>query len=397
MGQICNTDAQYIAQRLAPLGFQVYYHTTVGDNAARLDETARRALGRADVVLFTGGLGPTEDDLTKETVAAALGLPLVPFPEEAARLESYFREKGRAISPNNYKQAAFPPGARILPNPNGTAPGCIIERDGKAAILMPGPPRELNPMFDRHVMPYLEARSGQKLVSRELRVFGMGEADLTHLLRDLIAGQSNPTLAPYVKTGEVTLRATALAPDEAAGLALLKPLIAEIRSRLKTLLYSEDGEALPALCARLLSEQGRTLAVAESCTGGLLTSAFVDIPGSSGFLLEGCVAYANEAKTRRLGVRPETLGRCGAVSEACAREMAEGLRRSAGADIALSTTGVAGPDGGTEEKPVGTVYIALAAAQGTEVRRLSLWGDRARIRAVAVLHACDMLRRSLGG
>ncbi len=395
MGQICNTDAQYIAGKLAPLGFSVYYHTTVGDNVQRLTETVQRALSRSDIVLFTGGLGPTDDDLTKETVAAAMGLTLVPIAAEVERLESYFFSKGRQISPNNYKQASFPADAVILDNPNGTAPGCIMEKDGKTAILMPGPPRELDPMFDDHVMPYLEKRSGVRLVSRELRIFGMGESELTYILRDIIEGQGNPTIAPYVKTGEVTLRVTALAADEAAGLRLMRPMLDEIRARLGDLLYSENGEDLPHLCARLLGEAGRTLAVAESCTGGLLTSAFVDVPGSSGFLLEGCVTYSNEAKMRRLGVGEDTLMRYGAVSEECARQMAEGMQKNTGADYALATTGVTGPDGGTSNTPVGTVYIALASQSGTEVKKLSLWGDRARIRYIAVLNACDILLKRL--
>lgn len=395
MGQICNTDAQYIAQRLAPLGFSVYYHSTVGDNPERLIALVRQALGRADIVFFTGGLGPTDDDLTKETVATAMNLRLVSIPAEVEKLEQRFQRMNRAISPNNYKQACFPESAIILPNPNGTAPGCIMEKNGKAAILLPGPPRELNPMFDAHVMPYLEARSGVKLVSRELRVFGIGEADLSYQLRDIIETQTNPTLAPYVTTGEVTLRVTALAKDDAEGLALMRPMIDEIRLRLGERLYSENGESLPALCAKLLTEQNKTLALAESCTGGLVAGALTDIPGSSQFLLEACVTYSNEAKIRRLGVQADTLTRHGAVSPECAREMAEGMRQGSGADLALAITGLAGPDGGTADKPVGTVYIALSSAAGTEVHQLALWGERARIRYTAMLSACDILRRTL--
>ena len=395
MGQICNTDAQYIAQRLAPLGFTVYYHTTVGDNVARLTEAVHQALSRSDIVLFTGGLGPTDDDLTKETVAAALGLSIVPFPEEVDRLTRFFTGRGRTMTPNNLKQACFPENAIILPNPKGTAPGCIMEAGGKAAVLMPGPPRELNPMFDDYVMPYLERLSGNKLVSRELRIFGMGESDVTYRLRDVIEQQTNPTIAPYVKTGEVTLRVTALAQSEAEGQALLHPMIETVRERLGDLLYSDRGEDLAELCARLLTERHETLAVAESLTGGMLTSALVDVPGSSNFLLEGAVTYSNEAKIKHLGVAPETLKRFGAVSEERAREMAEGMRAVSGADLALATTGIAGPDGGTPEKPVGTVYVALSYAGGTQVKKLALWGDRARVRSVTVLHALDILRRLL--
>ena len=395
MGQVVNTDAQHIAQQLAPLGFAVYYHTTVGDNAQRLTAVVHQAIERSDVVVFTGGLGPTDDDLTKETVAAALGLLVEPFPEEVERLKRYFDEKGRSMTPNNLKQASFPKGSVILPNPNGTAPGCIMTAGEKTAVLLPGPPRELFPMFDNHVMPYLERMSGGKLFSRELRVFGMGEADLTYRIRDIIEGQTNPTIAPYVKTGEVTLRVTAFCKDEADGEALVRPMIDEIVHRVGDLVYSTAGESLPETCARLLTDNGFTLAVAESCTGGLVLSELVDIPGSSDFLLEGCVTYSDAAKSRRLGVKAETLARYGAVSEPCAAEMAEGMRASSGADYALATTGYAGPAGGTPECPVGTVFISLASASGTEVKRVQLYGDRMRVRTTAALHAFDLLRRKL--
>lgn len=397
MGQIVNTDAQFIASHLAPLGYQVFYQITVGDNPARLTSVVRDAIARADVVLFTGGLGPTDDDLTKETVADALGLEMAIVPEEEARLRAYFASRGHVMTPNNLKQARFPRNGAILPNPNGTAPGCIMEAGGKAAILMPGPPRELYPMFTNHVLPYLEARSGVRLYSRELRAFGMGESELTYRIRDIIAAQTNPTVAPYVKTGEVTLRVTAQCRDEAEGERLAAPMIDAICERLGPIVYSTHGEPLPALCVRLLREQERTLAIAESCTGGLLTSSIVDVPGCSACLIEGAVTYANDAKMRRLSVSAQTLDTDGAVSSRCAREMAEGLRSAAGANYALATTGIAGPDGGTPEKPVGLVYVALASADGTAVRELHLSGDRARIRALSTLHALDLLRRALLG
>lgn len=397
MGQIVNTDAQFIASHLAPLGYRALYQVTVGDNPARLAGVVQSALARADVLLFTGGLGPTDDDLTKETVAQALGLEMAVVPEEEARLRAYFASRGKQMTPNNLKQARFPTGSIILPNPNGTAPGCIMEADGKAAILMPGPPRELYPMFRDHVLPYLEKRSGVRLHSRELRIFGMGESEVTYRLRDLIAAQSNPTIAPYVKTSEVTLRVTAQCQDDAEGERLVVPVIDTILARLGSIVYSTNGESLPALCVRLLLRQGATLAVAESCTGGMLASSIVDIPGCSACFLEGVVTYANGAKVRRLGVSEGTLATDGAVSLACAQQMAEGLRAAAGTTYALATTGIAGPDGGTPEKPVGLVYVALAGPGRTEVRKLCLSGDRARIRAAATLHALDLLRRSLLG
>lgn len=397
MGQIVNTDAQFIASHLAPLGYRALYQVTVGDNPARLAGVVQSALARADVLLFTGGLGPTDDDLTKETVAQALGLEMAVVPEEEARLRAYFASRGKEMTPNNLKQARFPTGSIILPNPNGTAPGCIMEADGKAAILMPGPPRELYPMFRDHVLPYLEKRSGVRLHSRELRIFGMGESEVTYRLRDLIAAQTNPTIAPYVKTSEVTLRVTAQCQDDAEGERLVAPVIDAILARLGSIVYSTNGESLPALCVRLLLTQGATLAVAESCTGGMLASSIVDIPGCSACFLEGAVTYANGAKVRRLGVSEGTLATDGAVSLACAQQMAEGLRAAAGTTYALATTGIAGPDGGTPEKPVGLVYVALAGPGRTEVRKLLLSGDRARIRTAATLHALDLLRRSLLG
>lgn len=397
MGQIVNTDAQFIASHLAPLGYRALYQVTVGDNPARLAGVVQSALARADVLLFTGGLGPTDDDLTKETVAQALGLEMAVVPEEEARLRAYFASRGKQMTPNNLKQARFPTGSIILPNPNGTAPGCIMEADGKAAILMPGPPRELYPMFRDHVLPYLEKRSGVRLHSRELRIFGMGESEVTYRLRDLIAAQSNPTIAPYVKTSEVTLRVTAQCQDDAEGERLVVPVIDTILARLGSIVYSTNGESLPALCVRLLLTQGATLAVAESCTGGMLASSIVDIPGCSACFLEGAVTYANGAKVRRLGVSEGTLATDGAVSLACAQQMAEGLRAAAGVTYALATTGIAGPDGGTAQKPVGLVYVALAGPGRTEVRKLCLSGDRARIRTAATLHALDLLRRSLLG
>ena len=395
MGQVVNTDAQYIAQRLAPLGFQVFYHTTVGDNVKRLTAVVHQAVERSDVVVFTGGLGPTDDDLTKETVASALGLTVELIPEEAERLRKHFETRGYEFTPNNLKQASFPKGSIILPNAFGTAPGCIMTAENKTAILLPGPPRELFPMFQNHVMPYLEQISGNKLYSRELRIFGKGESIITYELRDIIENQTNPTVAPYIKTGEVSLRVTALCQNETEGELLARPMIGEIVARLGDIIYSTVGESLPETCARMLTDDHQTLAIAESCTGGMVASEFVAIPGCSAFLLEGCVTYSDAAKISRLGVKQETLDAFGAVSEPCAREMAEGMRRTSGADYALATTGYAGPDGGTPEDPVGTVYIALARQGETVVKRVQLFGERARIREIASLHAFDLLRRKL--
>ena len=395
MGQILNTNAHFIAKELAPSGIDMYHQVVVGDNPKRLAEAVRTALSRADVVLLSGGLGPTDDDLTKETVAEALGKELVLFEDEWNGIVSYFESRGRTVAPNNKKQAMFPKDAIILPNPNGTAPGCIMEAEGKAAILMPGPPRELRPMFLNHVLPYLLEKSGHRLYSREVRIFGMGESDVAYRLDDLFKNQTNPTIAPYAKTGEVTLRITARCKDEAEGKSLVLPVIETIRATLGDVVYDTDGHELAEVCHRTLIEKGLTLAVSESCTGGRLADAFINYPGSSAYFIEGDVTYSNDAKMRRLGVSRETLDTVGAVSEACAREMAEGTRRAANADYALSTTGYAGPDGGEPDKPVGTVFVALAGPVGTIVKRLNLFGDRDRIRHSAMLNALDLLRRNI--
>lgn len=393
MGQVLNTDAKFMASRLADLGVNLYYQVTVGDNPKRLRDTLKNALERSDVVITSGGLGPTGDDLTKETAAALLGLTLEYDPASVKMLEDRFRAFGKEMTPNNLKQAMFPKESIILPNPNGTAPGCIMEKDGKAIILLPGPPRELFPMFTNSVMPYLEKRSNTKLYSRVLRIFGMGESTLEYTLKDLIEAQTNPTIAPYALLSEVTLRITARCKDAEEGERLIAPVVDEIKRRIGDVIYSFDDEPLEKVCADLLTENHKTLSVAESCTGGMIASTLVGIPGSSKWFLEGAVTYSNEAKMRRLGVAETTLAQFGAVSYQTAKEMAEGMRRTSGSDYALVTTGIAGPDGGTPEKPVGLVYIALAAPDGTDVKEFRFTGDRAKIRHNTMLNALDFLRR----
>ncbi len=395
MGQVVNTDAQFMAQRLAPLGVNVYHQVTVGDNPARLKEAILTALARADIVILSGGLGPTADDLTKKVVADAFSLAIVRDAEAEKTLRARFYAMGREMTPNNLQQADFPEGSLLLPNPNGTAQGCIVQAGEKTAILLPGPPRELFPMFKDHVVPYLEERSGFKLYSRELRIFGKGESSVEYELRDIMESQTNPTIAPYAQTGEVTLRITAQCQSEEEGAALCEPVIEEIKSRLGDVVYSTDGVKLPGICAKLMEEKDLLFAVAESCTGGLLSSAFIDIPGSSEFFMEGAIVYSDAAKMRRLNVSSMTLRTFGAVSEQCAKEMAEGMRKTACVDVALATTGIAGPGGAKADKPVGLVYVAMADGKDTIIKKLNLTGDRARIRELTVLHATDMLRRRL--
>ena len=395
MGQVTNTNARFIAEQLAPSGIDLYYQTVVGDNPGRLKDMLFTALSRADTVILCGGLGPTDDDLTKETAAEVFGYSLELVPEEWERIVDYFARTGRVPTENNRKQAMFPRSSIILPNPNGTAPGCIMQKGDRSMVLLPGPPREMQPMFLDYVMPHLMKDSDHKLFSRVIRIFGMGESQVTARLDDLIKNQSNPTIASYALTGELYLRVTAKCKTETEGEGLLFPVLKTIRERLGDAVYSEDGLSLAEVCHYALLDRKETVSVAESCTGGLLASAFVDLPGSSEYLIEGDVTYSNDAKMRRLGVSRETLNTVGPVSEQCAKEMAEGLLERAGTTYALATTGIAGPGGGTEDTPVGTVYISLATRSETIIKRLNLGGDRNRIRHVAVLNILDILRRKL--
>ena len=395
MGQIVNTDAQYLSRRLNALGISVFYHTTVGDNPGRMEQTLRLALSRSDVVITTGGLGPTGDDLSKEIVARMLHLPMERDEESMRRIEGYFSAMHRDMTHNNERQAMFARGAIILQNDRGTAPGCIVEQDGKAVIQLPGPPYELTDMFEKRVLPYLARRTGGAIASRYIRIFGVGESDAETRVKDLIDAQTDVTIAPYCSLGEVQLRVSARGGSEEEALVRIRPTVEAIAARLGDAVYAvsaDPADSMEHYAVDALTRAGRTVAVAESCTGGLVAARLVAIPGASAVLHEAHVVYANEAKERYLGVRPETLEAFGAVSEACAREMAEGLRARSGADVAVSTTGVAGPGGGTPQKPVGLVYVAAACPEGTFVRELRLNGDRQRVRTLASLHALNMIR-----
>ena len=395
MGQIVNTDAQFLARRLAALGITMYRQSTVGDNPGRVKEAVREALSRADLVITTGGLGPTEDDLTKEMVAEALGLPMVRHDEVVEGIRRYFESTGREMTPNNLRQADFPEGARLMPNRKGTAPGCIAEKDGKRVAVLPGPPHELIDMYEQQLEPYLLSLSDQVIASRFLHIVGVGESIVETRLMDLFHWQS-PTLALYCAPGEVTARLTVRCGKDVDPAPLLEPLEKEIRARLGESVYAEGLDAsMPKTVVEMLTARRETVSVAESLTGGMLASRLVDVPGASAVLCESYVTYSNEAKQRLLGVSGETLRAHGAVSEQCAREMAEGCRRASGADWALATTGIAGPDGGTPEKPVGTVYIACAGRQGVVVKALKLRGDRTRVRTMTCLYALDLLRVSM--
>ena len=395
LGQVLNSDAQYLSQRLSELGIAVYHHTTVGDNPARIIEALNVAIGRADRIVTTGGLGPTEDDLTKQMVSEVLGVPLVMHEPSLAAIQQYMLRGGRKMADNNRKQAYTLKGGKVLPNRRGTAPGCAIEKDGKMITVLPGPPRELKDMFERELLPLLSVKAQQKIVSRYLKVFGIGESDLENRLSGLFSG-SNPTLALYCGTGEVAVRVTAMCGQHEDPGLLMEPIIAQVQSRLGDAIYAEGYEAtMPNTVLELLKKEEKTLALAESCTGGMIASRLVDYPGASPVLVEGHITYHNEAKARVLGVLESTLKEHGAVSSECALEMARGAKRISGADYGLSVTGIAGPEGGTPEKPVGLVYVGIADEAGEQMVKLQLSGDRNRIRQLTCLHALNILRHRL--
>ena len=398
LGQVVNTDAAIVAQALSALGIDLLHASVVGDNPRRLEDAVKLALSRSDLLIMTGGLGPTTDDLTKETVAAAAGRKLVLHKESLKRIQTYFNEKH--VSENQAKQAYLPEGCTVLQNDNGTAPGCAFEAENGCTVLMlPGPPSELTPMLEHYAVPYLKQGQESVIVSHNVHIFGRGEAPVALMMDDMMDGE-NPTLAPYAKEGECFLRVTAKAASEAEADKLCQPMIDEIKRRLGDFVYSVDIESLEELVVQLLNEKGKTLATAESCTGGLLSKRITDIPGSSSVFHMGCVTYANEAKEALLSVPHETLLAHGAVSEETARAMAEGIVRRAGSDLGVGITGIAGPDGGTDEKPVGLIYIALSDGKQTWVAKRSPIGrtkSRAWHRHCAASQALDMVRRYLCG
>ena len=397
-GGVTNTNAAFLSRLLTAAGVEVLYHTTVDDDAARLEKAVTIARGRAELLVFTGGLGPTYDDMTKTAVCAALDTPLVLHQEVVEDMRRYFDRVFRREMPEcDMQQAYLPAGCTVFRNPVGTAPGCVFTAGKTTAALLPGVPHECRYMAEHCLLPWLEQVRGQTVRSHTLHIFGLMEPQVQELLGDLLRREADMTLAPYAKPGEVMLQLSARGADERSCETRMAPVLAEVRARLGAYLYGVDVSGLEETVLTLCRERGLTLAAAESCTGGMLASSIVDIPGCSACFLEGVVTYANGAKVRRLGVSEETLATDGAVSLACAQQMAEGLRAAAGVTYALATTGIAGPDGGTPEKPVGLVYVALAGPGRTEVRKLCLSGDRARIRTAATLHALDLLRRSLLG
>ncbi|WP_299394238.1 competence/damage-inducible protein A [uncultured Desulfovibrio sp.] len=398
LGHTVNSDAAHVARALAELGIDVFGSCVVGDNAARLERALRDGLRENDLIVTTGGLGPTDDDLTRETVARVAGVPLEEDADSLNRLREYFGS--RPMGANQRKQALLPRGCTVFANTIGTAPGCAVETpDGRLVIMLPGPPSELLPMLRDGVVPFLEKRRTGVICSHMARTFGIGEGDAALLLAGLTSG-ANPSVATYATDTEMYVRITAKGRDAREAAALAAPALAEVRRRLGDRVYGVDVPHLQHVVVDELTRRGRTLATAESCTGGLLASLITDVPGASAVFHAGVVTYANEAKTRLLGVPPELLARVGAVSPEVARRMAEGVRRRHGSDWGVGITGIAGPGGGTPAKPVGLVYIALSGADGTWLRVMRPTGramPRAWTRMRAAGHALDMVRRALQG
>ena len=399
LGNIVNTDAQILSQGLSELGLNVYWHTVVGDNPQRAREAVAIAKKRADIIITTGGLGPTCDDLTKNVLAQAFGKKLVFDEGSAQRIKSYFERTGRTMTENNLQQAMLPEGCTVLVNDWGTAPGCAFRAEGCHVIMLPGPPSECRPMFRHRAMPYLQCLSEGVIASHTLKLFGIGESQVESQLRDQMNAMSNPTLAPYAKEGECELRVTAKADTDDQAQALLKPTVEQLKALFGHKVYGVDVSSLEEVVFALLKERGLTLGCAESCTGGLIAKRMTDIPGSSQVFMGGIVSYTNQVKADVLGVPQHLLDQFGAVSAEVARAMAEGARKALGCDIAVSTTGVAGPDKDDWDNEVGTMFVAIATQEGAYVRPLNLGNRpvRQRLRTQTAHHAFDLARRYLSG
>ncbi len=394
LGNIINMNAAYLSEQCAMLGLSIYHQSVVGDNEERLAETMETALGRSDVVIVSGGLGPTKDDLTKDVAARVLDMPLKEDAHSRKRIEDYFKSSQfKIITDNNWKQAQVPEGAIVVDNKNGTAPGLILEKGGKSMILLPGPPNELKPMFAEDICPYLNRLQPETISSCMVKICGLGESYVETQIADLIEKQTNPTIAPYAKTGEVHLRVTARAANEKEAKKLIKPVVKELRARFGNNIYTTDEhETLAENVLNLLKEKGMTLTTAESCTGGMLAARLTDVPGASEVFRQGLVTYSNKAKRKLLDVKKTTLKDYGAVSEKTAKEMAKNGAFVTGADACISITGIAGPDGGTDEKPVGLVYMACCLNNKITVKEFHFKGNRSKVREYSVVRALTLLR-----
>ena len=395
-GQIVNTNTVYLSQQMNMLGFDVMYHYTVGDNPKRVEEMIDLAFQDCDLILTTGGLGPTQDDLTKEVACKALDDELVMMDDVLEEIEKYFQTLGREMTENNKKQAIMPSRATVFHNDAGTAPGFALEKDGKYIICMPGPPREMTRMFQKSVVPFLQRMSQGSLYYRQIRVFGIGESMLETKLMDLIDNQTDPTLATYAKEGECSLRIASKRDTEAEARQAVDAMLEQVKERVGHYIYSCDNEELAQVVAGKLLDKGLTLSSAESCTGGMFASTMTDIPGISQCFDRGLVTYSNQAKMEELGVRAQTLEKFGAVSEETALEMVEGLQRVSGSDVCISVTGIAGPGGGTEEKPVGLVYIGFAYGDKKLCKRVQMRNvNRNWNRHYALLCMLNVINRNI--
>lgn len=396
LGNIVNTNAAYLSEKCAGIGLSCYYQDVVGDNEERLTNVLQTALSRADVLLLSGGLGPTQDDLTKEVTAKVLGRNLYLHEPTRKALIMFFQSRDIEMTENNRKQAMVPEGCIVVDNPNGTAPGLIIEDNGKHIILMPGPPNELIPMFENAIMPYLNTLEPGTIYSQTVKICGIGESKAESMIEDLIAGQSNPTIATYAKTGEVHLRVTARAEDEKEAKKLIKPLIKELKGRFGNHIYTTQEEVtLEKAVVDLLLANDLTVSTVESCTGGMLAARLINVPGVSEVFKTGYITYSNKSKRKILGIKKSSLEKHGAVSEVIAKEMAKGASVFSKADVTVGITGVAGPDGGSEEKPVGLVYIACSVRGRIKVRECHFSGNRMKIRENSVAAALSLMRESI--
>ncbi|NOZ23456.1 MAG: competence/damage-inducible protein A [Planctomycetes bacterium] len=397
LGELVDTNAAYLSERLARIGVDVRFHTSVGDSIDDLCAVMATACSRADIVILTGGLGPTRDDITRQAVARLCGVELFEDETSLKHIEDLFRSRSRRMPESNRVQAMFPIGATIIPNHLGTAPGFCIEHNGSQIMTMPGVPTEMKKMFGEWVLPYVKERlpARQAILTKDLRCIGAPESEIGIKLHDLMDPARNPFVATQASEGIITIRIVGRAESEESTEALLKETAAEVRRRIGDPVFMEGKGGLEVAVAGLLAEKGLTLAVAESCTGGLIGHWLTNVPGISNHLLEDVVSYSNPAKVEILGVPAALIERRGAVSDEVARAMAEGVRKRAGADLGLSTTGIAGPGGGSEKKPVGLVFIAVVSRLGTTSKGLRLWGDREMVKDRASKAALNLLREEL--
>lgn len=399
LGNIVNTNAAYLAEKIAALGLSCYHQSAVGDNEERLEDALRLALSRSDIVILSGGLGPTKDDLTKEVTAKVFGKKLVEDAHTKERIQAYFDRihTKNKITSNNWKQALIPEEAVVVDNHNGTAPGLILKgENGKTAILLPGPPNEIKPMFERDIAPYLNRLQPEGIYSKMVKVCSVGESRAETMVADIMDAQTNPTLAPYAKTGEVHFRVTAKAKDEETANVLMEPVVRELYARFGDKIYTtKEHVTLEEAIVELLKEKGMTVTTAESCTGGLLAGRIMNVAGASAVYQEGYITYSNRAKEKLLGVSEETLRTYGAVSAETAAQMAEGAAKAAEADAALAITGIAGPGGGSSEKPVGLVYVGCFVKGRVRTEEFIFTGNREKNRDYAVVRALTVLREEL--